>query len=319
MSKKRLGRGLDALLSEKRAQNAVDSDTAAPAPTQAETVVEDHEAGKVRATSTAPVSGLEVDVTEIVPSPYQPRRHFDETALQELSQSIKMQGLLQPLVVRERAVGGYELIAGERRWRAAQLAGIATLPVVVKVVTDEEASAFALIENMQREDLSALEEALGLARLRDEFELTQQEIADAVGKSRVAIANLLRLLSLGSVARQFLENGDLEMGHARALLAVSGAQQDTLAQQVAELGLSVRQTEELVRRAQDAGGQKQKPGTQGRGKDIDTLRLEQRLSDHLGAPVMIRHQAKGRGVMTIKYSSLEELDGVLSHFHLDDA
>lgn len=302
MSKKRLGRGLDALLSEKRARtedappvSGVPDVDPAPAATEA---------------------GATLAIADIVPSPYQPRRHFDEAALEELAQSIKRQGLLQPLVVRARAVGGYELIAGERRWRAAQIAGIDTLPAVVKVVTDEEASAFALIENMQREDLTALEEALGLARLRDEFELTQQEIADAVGKSRVAIANLLRLLNLGSVARQFLENGDLEMGHARALLAVSGQQQDALAQQVAEMGLSVRQTEELVRRAQDPDSSKPRKG--GHTKDADTQRLEQRLTDHLGAPVLIRHQPQGKGELTIKYSSLEELDGVLRHFGMTE-
>lgn len=312
MSKKRLGRGLDALLSERRKTTPADVTDAASdaAPAVAP-------AAQARAADVVVPEGPARDgnsrvaqVSEIVPSPYQPRRHFDETALEDLARSIARQGLLQPLVVRERASGGYELIAGERRWRAAQLAGLDALPVVVRVVTDEEASAFALIENMQREDLSALEEALGLARLRDEFELTQQQIADAVGKSRVAIANLLRLLNLGPVARNMLENGDIEMGHARALLAVEGRVQDQLAEQVADGGLSVRQTEELVRRAQQP--QHPKSAAPG-GKDPDTARLEQRLTDHLGAPVAIRHKNSGGGEVSIRYTSLEELEGVLRH------
>ncbi len=305
MSKKRLGRGLDALLSEKRAM----ANEKADAPSAVDVQLPGEE---VPATMVAKSPFAEASVAEIVASPYQPRRHFDETALNELADSIRRQGLLQPLVVRERPTGGYELIAGERRWRAAQLAGLTEVPVVVRVVTDAEASAFALIENIQREDLTAMEEAQGLARLRDEFELTQQQIADAVGKSRVAIANLLRLLNLRPVAKRLLENGDIDMGHARALLGLEGSCQDDIAHQVAEQGLTVRQTEELVRRAGETratGGPRPSPPV-----DPDTRRLEQRLTDQLGAPVSIKQRQGGKGgQVVIRYTSLEELDGVLRH------
>ena len=307
MSKKRLGRGLDALLSDR-------SKADEPAPVAANTGDATASATLPEETSAAGGGVSTVNVAEVVPSPYQPRRHFDDEALADLANSIKQSGLLQPIVVRERAQGGFELIAGERRLRAAGMAGLVQLPAIVRTVTDEEASALALIENIQREDLSALEEARGLARLRDEFELTQQQIADAVGKSRVAIANLLRLLNLGTLARQFLENGDLDMGHARALLGLTGIDQDRAAQQVVEGGLTVRQTEELVRRI-EAGVDK--PASKKTAqKDADTQRLEQRLTDHLGAPVQIRHNDRGKGEVTIRYSTLEELDGVLGHLGL---
>ncbi len=304
MSKKRLGRGLDALLSEKRAI----VDEAPDAPSAVDVALPGDEVAV--AVTASPFA--EAAVAQIVPSPYQPRRHFDETALGELADSIRRQGLLQPLVVRERPTGGYELIAGERRWRAAQLAGLTEVPVVVRVVNDAEASAFALIENIQREDLTVMEEAQGLARLRDEFELTQQQIADAVGKSRVAIANLLRLLNLRPVARRLLENGDIDMGHARALLGLEGNRQDDLAHQVAEQALTVRQTEELVRRVLENRAVSGPPSPQ--PVDPDTRRLEQRLTDQLGAPVAIKQRqgAKG-GQVVIRYTSLEELDGVLRH------
>ncbi len=297
MSKKRLGRGLDALLSDRStapqdgpvAESAVDEDRAAPGT---------------------------IAVDQIRPSPYQPRRHFPAEALQELANSISRQGLLQPVVVRARPQGGYELIAGERRWRAAQLANMSEIPAIVRAVSDEDASAFALIENMQREDLNAMEEAMGLARLRDEFELTQQQIADAVGKSRVAIANLLRLMSLGSATRSLLERGDLEMGHARALLGLEGLAQDQAARTVVDQGLSVRQTEALVRRI--AAGPRPRSRATGHSKDPDTVRLEQRITDTIGAPVSIKHSPQGKGELTIRYSSLDELDGVLKHLGIAD-
>jgi len=298
MSKKRLGRGLDALLSERSPAsqaNAFD-DTATQAP------------------RTGEQGSIAVD--DINPSPYQPRRHFPQEALQELADSITSRGLLQPVVVRARAQGGYELIAGERRWRAARLAGLTSIAALVKTVSDADASALALIENMQREDLNAMEEAMGLARLRDEFELTQQQIADALGKSRVAIANLLRLMNLGTTARSLLEQGQLEMGHARALLGLDGLAQDQTAQRVAGQGLSVRQTEALVRRA--AAGLVTKTRKSPASKDPDTLRLEQRITDTIGAPVSIKHSPQGKGELTIKYSSLDELDGVLKHLGLGD-
>ena len=305
MSKKRLGRGLDALLSQ---------------PTQPTQSSQDPQSSRVEVAMALPVEaektvGGDIAVVEIHPSPYQPRRHFDEQALAELAESIKNQGLLQPLVVRSRPQGGFELIAGERRWRAAQLANLTHIPAVVRDVTDEEASAFALIENIQREDLTALEEAMGLARLRDEFELTQQEIADAVGKSRVAVANLLRLLNLGSVTRGMLESGEIEMGHARALLALDGHSQDITARQIADQELSVRQAEALVRKVASGGD---KPKAKAAAKDADTQRLEQKLTEHLGAMVSISHSSSGKGEMRIKYTSLDELDGVLKHLGVSE-
>jgi len=315
MSKKRLGRGLDSLLSEPKQQTQDKPDTHTNAddsePSGATSLIQKAmRANKPEQAGTEPAAaGEELQVDQIRPSPYQPRRHFDEEALAELSQSIRTQGLLQPVVVRKLAQGGYELIAGERRLRAVQLAGLKTIPAVIKTVSDKQASALALIENVQREDLSALEEAMGLARLRDEFELTQQQIADAVGKSRVAIANLLRLLNLGATARGLLEAGQLEMGHARALLGLEGIMQDQAARQTAELGLSVRQTEALVKRA----GEPAKVAAPAAAKDADVQRLEQRLMDKIGAPVAIRQKAQGQGELTIKYSSLDELQGVLGH------
>ena len=300
MSKKRLGRGLDALLSER----ATTKEQAPASPPARDETVQPAASG---------LAITQIALTDLVPSPYQPRRTFDEEAMAELARSIRQRGVLQPIVVRERASGGYELIAGERRWRASELAGLSTIPAVVRVVTDAEASAFALIENIQREDLSVMEEALGLARLRDEFQLTQQEIADAVGKSRVAIANLLRLLNLGSVARQLLESGKLEMGHARALLALEGVTQDRAAEEVARGGLSVRQTEALVRSR--LAPKTQKP-VKSQAVDPEAQRLARRLTDFVGAPVNIKHEKGGAGSVTIKYHTLEELDGVLDRIGL---
>ena len=298
MSKKRLGKGLSALLSDGAKTGVM--------------------AASANNLSTSASSGiLELEIDQIKTSPYQPRKWFEPSALQDLAQSIKNQGLLQPIVVRPIAQGGFELIAGERRWRAAQLAGLTKIPVINKQVSDREASAIALIENIQREDLNALEEAVGLERLRNEFELTQQEVADVVGKSRAAIANSLRLLSLGSIARELLEDGKLDMGHSRALLGLTGTAQDQAALKVADGQLSVRDTEALVRKLL----QEQQRGVETKAKpekDADTQRLERKLMDHLGAQVNIKHGKSGRGELVIKYSTLEELDGVLSHFSLSD-
>ena len=298
MSKKRLGKGLSALLSDGAKTGVMAASANNP--------------------STSASSGiLELDIDQIKTSPYQPRKWFEPSALQDLAQSIKNQGLLQPIVVRPIAQGGFELIAGERRWRAAQLAGLTKIPVINKQVSDREASAIALIENIQREDLNALEEAVGLERLRNEFELTQQEVADVVGKSRAAIANSLRLLSLGSITRELLEDGKLDMGHSRALLGLTGTAQDQAALKVADGQLSVRDTEALVRKLL----QEQQRGVETKAKpekDADTQRLERKLMDHLGAQVNIKHGKSGRGELVIKYSTLEELDGVLSHFSLSD-
>jgi ParB family chromosome partitioning protein len=296
MTKKKLGKGLDALLSR---------------PTK---VTSDSQLAEENvATSTATQRVTEIAVAQIKPSPFQPRRVFAPEALDELATSIQHHGVLQPIVVRALPQGGFELIAGERRWRAAQQAGLQTIPVVQRDVSDREASAFALIENIQRENLNVVEEALGLARLRSEFELTQQELAEVVGKSRAAIANSLRLLNLGSVARDLLMEGKLDMGHARALLGLAGTEQDLIAQDVAMKQLSVRQTEALVRKLSAVSP---KQGQRTSDKDGDTALLERRLSDHLGANVRITQRAQGRGELVIKYGNLDELDGVLQRLRL---
>jgi ParB family chromosome partitioning protein len=238
---------------------------------------------------------------------YQPRRDMDPETLEELASSIRVHGIMQPIVVRSVGTDRYEIIAGERRWRAAQLAELASIPALIKEVPDEAAIAMALIENIQREDLNAIEEAFALQRLQDEFELTQQQVADAVGKSRSAIANLLRLLHLSEPVRLMLERGDLEMGHARSLLALSGEQQLQSARDVVAKGLSVRQTEELVRKAQ----QQPKAVTK-QDPDANTKSLQNRLSDAIGAAVNIKQTAKGKGTLTISYASLDQLDGIIA-------
>ncbi|NCF45349.1 MAG: ParB/RepB/Spo0J family partition protein [Proteobacteria bacterium] len=299
MSKSRLGKGLGALLSTTTAAQTSAQTTQNPAQPSA-----------------ASSAGLmNVNVTDIVRSPYQPRRHFDEAALAELAASISAQGVLQPLVVRSRAQGGFELIAGERRWRAAQQAGLSQVPALRKEVTDQEASTIALVENIQREDLGALEQAIGLERLRSEFELTQQQLADIVGKSRAAIANSLRLLSLGSPARRLLEMGNIETGHAKALLGLTGLQQDQAAERVARDGLSVRATETLVRQLLAGEKPREKDRTQ---PDADVQTLQRRLMDHLGASTLIKQKRDGTGEVIIKYASLEELDGVLRRIQLPE-
>ena len=279
MTRKPLGRGLEALLG---ADNAL---AAEPAATDA------------------------VALREIHPSRYQPRRHFDEAALAELSRSIATHGLMQPVLLRSRPQGGYELVAGERRLRAAGLAGLEAVPAVVREVSDEQAAAMALIENVQRQDLGPLEEAEALRRLRDEFGLTQQAVADAVGKSREAVANLLRLLNLDAAVRELLDEGALEMGHARALLPLPAAQQIAAAQRTVQERLNVRQTEDLVRRLLHPDASTRKQAAE---KDADTLALERRVTEKIGAPVSIAHDAKGAGRVTIRYASLDELGGILS-------
>ncbi|HBP14799.1 MAG TPA: chromosome partitioning protein ParB [Gammaproteobacteria bacterium] len=253
-----------------------------------------------------------VGVDQIHRGQFQPRKHIDEASIEELSQSIKAQGVMQPIVLRRRPAGGYEIIAGERRWRASVKAGLLEIPAVVREVTDQQALALALIENLQREDLNPLEEARALGRLRDEFGLTQQEVADAVGKSRTAVTNLLRLQNLGPRAAQLLEDGAIEMGHARALLPLEQGDQDVAARHIASKRLSVRQAEALVRRML-AG-----PKETTRRVDADTRSLERELSEKLGAPVVIRHRSSrkggGRGQILIQYGSVEELDGILRHF-----
>lgn len=240
---------------------------------------------------------------------YQPRRDMDATALEELAQSIRAQGVMQPIVVRPIAGGRFEIIAGERRWRASQQAGLDKIPAMVREVPDEAAIAMALIENIQREDLNPIEEAVALQRLQQEFQLTQQQVAEAVGKSRVTITNLLRLIALPEEIKTLLSHGDLEMGHARALLGLPLEQQVEGARHVVARALTVRQTEALVRQWLST---KEKPAPVVKA-DPDITRLEQRLAERLGSPVQIKHGNKGKGQLVIRYNSLDELQGVLAH------
>ena len=240
---------------------------------------------------------------------YQPRRDIDPVTLDELANSIRTQGVMQPIVVRSIGSGRYEIIAGERRWRASQQAGLEMIPAMVREVSDEAAIAMALIENIQREDLSPIEEAVALQRLQQEFQLTQQQVADAVGKSRVTISNLLRLIALPEEIKTLLSHGDLEMGHARALLGLPVEQQVEGARHVVARGMTVRQTEALVRQwLNKPEGPKTAPKS-----DPDIVSLEQRLAERLGSPVQIKHGEKGKGQLVIRYSSLDELQGVLAH------
>ena len=252
-------------------------------------------------------------VEKISPSPYQPRKNIAQEGLQSLADSIKAQGLVQPIVVRKLADGQYELIAGERRWRASQLAGLLEIPAIVRELPDQAAAAMALIENIQREDLNALEEAQALNRLIHEFGLTHQQTAEAVGRSRAAVSNLLRLLELESQWKVLLEEGKLEMGHARALLALQGKQQIELAHKVAQYQLSVRATEKLVK--QTLAGELQAIIAPKPTLNADISQLQSRLADTLGAKVSINHSKRGKGKLVIEYNSLDELDGILAHIH----
>lgn len=253
--------------------------------------------------------------TDLQPGKYQPRTRMDPGSLEELAASIKSQGVMQPILVRP--VGGpfdggrYEIIAGERRWRAAQLAGMSDLPCLVKEIPDEAALAMSLIENIQREDLNPLEEAGGIQRLIDEFGMTHQQAADAVGRSRPAASNLLRLLQLAPPVQELLLAGDIDMGHARALLPLDGAGQVGLANLIAARGLSVREAERLVQQALNPKAKLPAPAP-----DRDILRLEENLADQLGASVRIKANKKGIGAVTIQFGSLDQLDGLLERLQL---
>jgi len=276
-----LGRGLDVLLSSAR--------TAATQPDE--------------------VFLKSIPVEAIRSGSYQPRSQIEPESLRELADSIKAQGLVQPVVVRRLAGGRYELIAGERRWRAAQLIGMDAIPAVIRDIPDQAAAAMSLIENIQREDLNALEEAVALRRLIDEFGLTHQQTAEAVGRSRAAVTNLLRLLELSPVVKQMLEAREIEMGHARCLLALHHETlQIDAARRVVQRGLSVRETERLVRSLLEGGRKKPEQPV-----SPDVGRLEDKLSRRLGARVAIRYNASGKGRLVIEYNSLDELDGILSH------
>jgi len=254
---------------------------------------------------------LPLDV--IRPGRYQPRSVFDEEKLAELADSIRAQGVVQPVVVRPVGDDQYELIAGERRWRAAQIAGIDDIPAVVRDVSDEDSVAMALIENIQREDLNPLEEATALRRLIDDFQMTHQEAADAVGRSRAAVSNLLRLLELMQEVKDMIDMRLIEMGHARALLSLDDDLQVQAAREVVRKRLSVRDTENLARRLQQS---KKKKGS--RRVDPDILSLQNRLGETLGARVRIQHQASGKGKLIIAYNNSDEFEGILERLNLSD-
>ncbi len=248
-------------------------------------------------------------VDKIEKGQYQPRLSIEPEALQQLADSIKAQGLIQPVVVRPIGGGKFELIAGERRWRACQIAGLYDIPAVVKNIPDQAAAAMSLIENIQREDLNPLEEAIAMERLIEEFGLTHQQTADSVGRSRSAITNLLRLLVLEDKTKALLDKGELEMGHARALLGLGGSKQVEAAEKVANRGMSVRDTERLVKKLANPDAGKQVESN----KAPEVLKLEQQLSEKLGANIQIKYNNKGKGKLTIDYNSLDELDGILEH------
>ncbi len=273
--KKSLGRGLDSLLGERPERS--------------------------------PQGILEVPLEDLVPGQYQPRNKMHKDTLEELSKSIKVQGVLQPILARKKASKGYEIVVGERRWRAAQLAGLKTIPTIVKELNNDEVAKIALIENLQREDLNAMDQARGLQRLQIEFNLSQQDLASSVGKSRPTITNLLRLTKLSSVAQELLESGRIEMGHARALLTIEENLQKVLAEEIASKQLSVREVERLV--ARQDGSRKQKQ-TQ-RKRDPNTIKLEKEISETLGARVGISHNKKGTGKLIINFKNLDQLQGIL--------
>ena len=293
--RKSLGRGLDALLSQAGAAPATDATEPAG-----------DESG---------LSELPIDLLER--GRYQPRVDMREESLAELAESIRAQGIVQPIVVRPlpnpagKAEQRFEIVAGERRWRAAQLAGLDKVPAVVRELSDHAALAIALIENIQRENLNPIEEATSLRRLVDEFDMTHSAVAEAVGRSRAAVSNLLRLLELPVPVRKMLEQRELDMGHARAILGIAAPQMQTeIAQRAVANGWSVRATEQAVRSLNEAGGKSRR--TAAKEKDPDILRMEQELSERLGAPVEVEHQGK-RGRLMIRFHSLEELEGILEH------
>lgn len=312
--KRGLGRGLDALLGSKPGAERPDVPVAAPDSASPDTPAAASAAPPAEETLPSGEHLARLPVEALRRGRYQPRREMDQGRLEELAASIRANGVMQPIVARALPSGkGYEIIAGERRWRAAQLAGLDRVPVIVREVPDEVAMALALIENIQREDLSPVEEAAALRRLIDEFGLTQKEVAETVGKSRTTVTNLLRLLQLEGEVRTLLEQGDLEMGHARALLTLEAADQLRIGRAVVAKGLSVRQTEALARAA--LAGEAPTKGASGSraGNDPDTERLERRLSEQVGAPVTIRQGSGGAGQLVIRYSSLDELEGILAH------
>ncbi|MGM0525943.1 MAG: ParB/RepB/Spo0J family partition protein [Pseudomonadota bacterium] len=290
--KRGLGRGLDALLTNNNASQQKQSQQTSEEITDA--VVK----GELQ----------KLPIESLKPGRYQPRKDMSPEALEDLAASVKAQGIIQPIVVRPVSDGEYEIIAGERRWRAAQLAKLELVPCLIKDVTDEAAVAIALIENIQREDLNAMEEANALQRLLDEFKMTHQDVAQAVGKSRTTVTNLLRLNNLESGVKTLLERGDIDLGHAKLLLALQGEQQTDVAQQIVAKDLTVRESEKLVRKTLEPPKPTEKPEP-----DADIERLQTQLSETLGAKVAINHGRTGKGKVVINYTNLDELDGILSH------
>jgi ParB family chromosome partitioning protein len=297
---KGLGRGLDALLATSR--------------THADKQRQDANDEKEE-----PNELKHIPIEFLQPGKYQPRKDMSPEALDELAASIRSQGIIQPIVVRQIDNNRYEIIAGERRWRAGQMAKLDVIPCLVKAVPDEAAVAIALIENIQREDLNAMEEAQALDRLMIEFNLTHQQVADAVGKSRTTVTNLLRLNSLEDDVKRLLEYGDIDMGHARALLALDGDTQSTTAKLVADKGLTVRETENLVKRTQTELSNPEEQKTASNDKpDADVKRLETSLSENFGTQVQIAHNRKGKGKLVINFGDLDQLEGILQKMAFED-
>lgn len=295
MSQKRgLGKGLGELLSDALGDVAL---------------LDENKELAQSARSSDTVKSLPVD--SIVISPYQPRTFIDEDSLKNLADSIKNQGVLQPILVRPKKDGGFELVAGERRWRASQICGNKHIPAMVKALPDSAAMAIGLIENLQREDLNPIEEAKGLKRLADELDMTHLQVAEAVNKSRAAVTNSIRLLTLNPEVQELLRDGHLDMGHARALLALRGPMQTQVANTIVRGGLSVRETERIINRLAEGGGKTRNRQTQ----DPNIRRLENDLADKLGAPVFIKHSQKGKGTVLIRYNDVDELEGILGHIN----
>ncbi len=285
-----LGRNLSSMLSKSALRHAVE---------------------QTQPDSSAGGSLKELPLDVISPGPYQPRSIFDDDRLQELAESIRHQGVIQPVLVRLSGDKEYQLIAGERRWRAAQLAGIEKIPAIVRTVPDEIAIAMALVENIQRENLNPIEEATALRQLVDEFQMTHQQVGESVGRSRTAVSNLLRLLELSAEVRELVDARHLEMGHARALLSLEPALQAQAAREVVRKSLSVRETEKMVRRL------KNPPTNQSSKIDPDILRLQENLSEKLCADVKLQHNSKGKGKLVIAYNSVPELEGILEQLGLN--
>jgi ParB family chromosome partitioning protein len=293
--KRGLGRGLNALLGSAAKVNELTN------PEPASTLSDQP--------ATSGLQSIAVDL--IQRGGYQPRVYFDPETLQELADSIKEQGVIQPIVVRPRSAGGFEIIAGERRWRAAQLAGLSEVPAVIKELDDKTVAAVSLIENIQREDLNPLEESRALQRLIDEFDMTHQQVAEAVSRSRTSVTNLLRLRDLNADVKTLVDERKLDMGHARALLALTGTEQSQIAHRVSNKGLSVRETEQLVRRLLNPKSKTDSSNKQ----DPDIKRLQDELSERLAAAVDLQHKSNGKGKLVISYTSLDELDGILAKIH----